>query len=666
MSSVNFLPRFRGKSAKAALRRGWQDINLSLMDQLNGWTRLQEKISHHWSMLRVEEYVEEHENGILVDPDAEAALQVCFGNNLIDKRALVAYGAAVSSRKFSIFGKPVPAEGGWPWTTDWRYQHAWPFMNAASYDFEEPRTIPYDAKFPWELSRLWFLLPLFQKALLEKETEWNTLHMEEAFRILEDFRRNNPYGSSINWAPTEVALRGINLVFMLDMAISGKAGAKQAGLLLEMITTHGEWLWRTFEYGDDRGYDFTASMTALLAMGAALSGYYPEAQAWQTYAIDHLQEEVLRQFTPDGVNVEGSTSYHRLVTELFLLAKTIMQRQGVEIGEEADFRLHAACLYAACYTRPDGLAPVIGDTDDTRLFGFDPAPPRRHATLIALGAVLYEDPDLKTALAGQPLPPVVPWILGLSGTNTWLDLPVTKPRSSQRFKEGGAVIVRDRGSYLFMDVGIVGQQGIPCHGHNDVLSFELCLEGHPFIVDTGCPTYTGDPIARNLFRSTAYHNSLVIDGHEIADLQGPFGIRPRAVPHSVSYHQQGSKHIIIAGHSGYRIPGVDADVRREVALDTETGEFTCQDSLSLNRAHKIDRYFHFAPGVTLEIKEGCVIASLYQHRFEIFFDPASQPYILTGRVSEGYGLSADAPILVLSTRVESPVTLHFSLKKPRL
>ena len=55
------------------------------------------------------------------------------------------------------------------------------------------------------------------------------------------------------------------------------------------------------------------------------------------------------------------------------------------------------------------------------------------------------------------------------------------------------------------------------HAHNDNLSFELALDGNSLITDPGTYVYTPSPDMRNRFRSTAMHNTLVIDGREQND-----------------------------------------------------------------------------------------------------------------------------------------------------
>ncbi len=52
------------------------------------------------------------------------------------------------------------------------------------------------------------------------------------------------------------------------------------------------------------------------------------------------------------------------------------------------------------------------------------------------------------------------------------------------------------------------------HKHNSRLSFELFAQDKSFIIDPGAYAYTAAKVMRNLFRSTKYHNTVVVDGEE--------------------------------------------------------------------------------------------------------------------------------------------------------
>ena len=74
--------------------------------------------------------------------------------------------------------------------------------------------------------------------------------------------------------------------------------------------------------------------------------------------------------------------------------------------------------------------------------------------------------------------------------------------------------MRHNNDYMLISCGPNGQNGLGSHAHNDKLSFELCIGGEEVIVDPGTYVYTPYPEWRNLFRSTAYHNTVMVDGQE--------------------------------------------------------------------------------------------------------------------------------------------------------
>ena len=98
-------------------------------------------------------------------------------------------------------------------------------------------------------------------------------------------------------------------------------------------------------------------------------------------------------------------------------------------------------------------------------------------------------------------------------------------------------------------LGLYGRGG---HNHNDNLSFILLKNGKEFITDPATYTYTGDPDSRNIFRSTAMHNTPQAAGKEINPFGEPteelFWYRGDKANPKVSSHTENSW---IGSHSGY-------------------------------------------------------------------------------------------------------------------
>ena len=64
--------------------------------------------------------------------------------------------------------------------------------------------------------------------------------------------------------------------------------------------------------------------------------------------------------------------------------------------------------------------------------------------------------------------------------------PVSEPGvESLQFVSGGFYVVRNRenGFFFMADMGEVGMRGLGGHGHNDLFSFELFINGEPVVVD---------------------------------------------------------------------------------------------------------------------------------------------------------------------------------------
>jgi len=88
------------------------------------------------------------------------------------------------------------------------------------------------------------------------------------------------------------------------------------------------------------------------------------------------------------------------------------------------------------------------------------------------------------------------------------------------YPDFGLYIYRVNQVYLGVRCGTAVKQGPGAHVHNDQLSIELAVDGKDFFVDPGTYTYTPLPDQRNLFRSTAWHNTLYA-GHQEQSLWDP-------------------------------------------------------------------------------------------------------------------------------------------------
>ena len=131
---------------------------------------------------------------------------------------------------------------------------------------------------------------------------------------------------------------------------------------------------------------------------------------------------------------------------------------------------------------------------------------------------------------------------------------------------------RRGGHYLAVTNGAVGTKGFGNHKHNELLSFEYHCDGAPVIVDPGSFCYTSDFAARNLFRGTAYHNTIVVDGIEQNEINPEWIFRmfEKANPEHLGFAEDGDWVEYRGRHHGYERLDRRVTHERSLRLNRET------------------------------------------------------------------------------------------------
>src|SRR6185295_18879787 len=107
---------------------------------------------------------------------------------------------------------------------------------------------------------------------------------------------------------------------------------------------------------------YLSDVVGLLWLGVMLPELEDE-EVWCDSGWVGMLREIDKQVLVDGADFEASTGYHRFVTELFLYSFMLCRANDVEIEKWYWSRLQQMLNYIRAYRRPDGFAPLIGDTD---------------------------------------------------------------------------------------------------------------------------------------------------------------------------------------------------------------------------------------------------------------------------------------------------------------
>ncbi|MEP6570135.1 MAG: alginate lyase family protein [Acidobacteriota bacterium] len=459
-----------------------------------------------------------------------------------------------------------------------------------------------DIRVLWELNRFGHFITLGRAYALTKEEAFAT----EFFAQVEGWREQNPVGRGANWScAMEVALRAMNLLTAFSLfRASPELNEGRLRTLLTMFDQHGAHIRRNLEFSHlATSNHYLSDIAGLLWLGVMLPELEP-ASEWSQWALKELLAQMDQQILTDGADYEGSTGYHRFVLELLLYSFILCRANEITIEDSYWRKLYTMLEYLRTYLRPDGFAPLIGDTDGGQLLPIVAREANDHAYLLALGAAVFEDAQFK--LVEVETPPELLWVAGEKVLRAYELLPNSAQEvSSQTFPDAGTYILRHEDLFLLLNTN-GGEKGRPTsHQHNDLLSIEVSAGGRAFIVDPGTYVYTADLRERQVFRSTAYHSTVQIDDEEQQTIrvESPFVCGGEASAHGLIWESSTGRDQVVAEHSGYERLDRPVKHRRAITFDKINSWWLIEDELLGTGEHKVVTRFHFDVGLEATLSD---------------------------------------------------------------
>ena len=480
---------------------------------------------------------------------AQAQRRVLRHNGLRGWRAV-----PVTLRKIS----PAPA------FPEWRPAQALQMLETGEFRFLNIAHSPSVA-IPWSspgLAKLWlYNLNYFDFLNADFRAPRHRSHLRRALDVARDWCARNTTGREVGWEPYPLSLRIVNwLKFLLRNAEAAEAlgEGKTIEALLASLRIQALALEARLETHLLANH-LLKNIKALMFAGALLDA--PESSHWRSKGAELLRRELEQQILPDGGHIERSPMYAAEVMEDLLDLHALGQACG-RTGNGAQV-LMACVIRMAGFLRsvlhPDGEIPLFNDS----AFGVAPSA----GELLARTRALDEAPSS-------------------NGSEVTL------------LRETGYGVVRDpsSGSCLIFDCGPLGPDYQPGHGHCDVLSYELSLDGQRVVVDTGVSSY--EPCAERYYeRSTSAHNTLRIDGEEQAEIWAGFRVGRRPRVGRLEGGKIGELHFVRGVHYAYQHRGV---VHSRTIVLTPKKCWVVIDSLEGNGMHPVESFIHFHPSVGVE------------------------------------------------------------------
>ena len=271
----------------------------------------------------------------------------------------------IASGRFTGLGVGiVEPSGKFDWYRDYVSGKVWPLQS-----FHQIRFLQGDGadiKYPWELSRMYWIGWLGLARSVEQPSADNDPRAESFKDLIDDWRESNPINIGPNWAmPMEVGIRGFWLV--MGAAFFGDSETLSDewwGDYYRLLWGHGNYLDNNLEYFPNLTNHYIANCFGLLTVGA-LFIETGKGKRWFDKGKKRLAKELFRQVTEDGVHYERSVSYHALVLEMYLIALIVAERVGQPFNPNEKLQVsRMAAFLRDCIPPGKATAPQLGDSDD--------------------------------------------------------------------------------------------------------------------------------------------------------------------------------------------------------------------------------------------------------------------------------------------------------------
>lgn len=392
-----------------------------------------------------------------------------------------------------------------------------------------------DIKTPWEYSRfLWA-----PQLALAYGYAGDNAYKKRYTELIIDWIDHNPYLLGINWlCPMEVAIRAINWIISYTLMAPHLEEPLRQKFVCSLYD-HMIYLERNWELADGRTSNhYLSDLVGYLY----LAWFFNDARK-QRWALATIEQEMAWQVFDEGTSYEGSTSYHHLVTELFVHADFMARECGLIFSDH----FHQKLNKMKEFIQWSGDIK-IGDDDSGRITNFD----------------FFSDEHDQHGIKTYPQ-----FGLSIIKTPTW-HISLRHPSYRERQPTG--------------------------HFHRDAGSFTLTYKGIPIFIDPGSYVYTPSAYWRDHFRAAQVHNKL----YEKNDAQNNYkdDMFTLRLPQSEWYgnaFQIGSKCTLEASY--YLDNNSLIKSRKKVECDTLINSITISDMIASNVKPDLYANLTAAPGI---------------------------------------------------------------------
>lgn len=460
-----------------------------------------------------------------------------------------------------------------------------------------------------DAAKLWlYNLHYFDDLRAEGATDRLPWHRDLMARWVDE----NPPAAGNGWEPYPASLRIVNWI---GWALAGNDPGPTA---LQSLAAQVRVLGATLEY-HLLGNHLLANAKALVFAGCFFSG--DEAEAWLRTGLELLDAEFAEQILDDGAHFELSPMYHAIILEDVLDLIQLGELFPAQLSAKGqEWRALAArmLVWLDAMSHPDGEISFFNDA----AFGIA----RTRRELAAYGALFAVAPPRETG-------------------------------ALRRLSASGYIGLQSGPFSAIFDAAEIGPSYLPGHGHADVLSLEVSLDGRRLLTNGGTSSYDVGPV-RAGERSTAAHATLEIDGQDSSEVWSSFRVGRRAHPFDVAVAAEDGTLSAAASHDGYRwLPGQPVHRRRVVVSPTS---LSVHDSVTGDGDHAVVARFPLHPAVTIiaEEADGWQLELPGSRMVRVRVRGCSERFVAGGYYAPTFGQRMARPVLTWRNNGRLPLDVE--------
>jgi hypothetical protein len=519
-------------------------------------------------------------------------------------------GDAILQGRYRLFGHREYQLGFPPaWNRDPKTGTVAPRSFGKALDYRN-REVVGDIKYLWEPNRHLEIVTLAQAWYLTQDGKY----ARGCRALLESWLEQCAYPNGPNWCSSlELAIRLVNWTFAWHL-LGGDAssmfheedGERFKRRWLDAIYRHCHFISRYPSLHSSANNHLLGELLGLFVASTTWPAWR-ECAAWQSDAFAQFEKQALLQNAPDGVNREQAIWYQHEVADMMLIAGLVARANDREFESRYWRRLEQMLEFIASIMDVGGNVPSFGDADDAVITRLCPAPNfDAYRSLLASGSIIFNRSDFR--IKARDFDDKSRWLLGDEAASRFsvIDSVSASLPVRRSFPEGGYFILGSefetaREVRIVADAGPLGYLSIAAHGHADALSFTLNAAGREFLIDPGTYVYLADQRWRDYFRSTAAHNTLVIDQQSQSVSGGSFIWTQHASAMCEQADLSGRMQSLSMVQDGYRRLNGQPMHRRTLSYNSTTRSLLVKDEVRCAVSHSIGICWHFSEACMLTL-----------------------------------------------------------------